>query len=236
MAARQTIPLWLALVGPALLLLELGMRRSNFGPRFSRLPLPRFAFAYGAAWAFALAMLPLGYRPFIYFQFLATHKLCLRPMGYIGPSVQGESRAAAPAHSPAALSPSHAELRVTLSTLAYSPGFPSTRAVAASASPTPAAAATSLPRNLSKDRQPAKNPSREAAPISLQNSIRAQSLLSPSQDLRSPSASRDQREPPPGPACQAATRRFQLLEEYLSFGRNQIARGQKPPSPPRPRK
>ncbi len=65
----QTIPLWLALVGPALLLVELAMRRSDFGPRFSRLSLPRFAFAYGAAWAFALAMLPLGYRPFIYFQF-----------------------------------------------------------------------------------------------------------------------------------------------------------------------
>ncbi|ADW70308.1 hypothetical protein [Granulicella tundricola] len=45
------------------------MRRSNFGPWFASLPLTRFAFAYGATWAFALSMLPLGYRPFIYFQF-----------------------------------------------------------------------------------------------------------------------------------------------------------------------
>jgi alginate O-acetyltransferase complex protein AlgI len=65
----QTIPLWLAGIGPALLLGQLWMRRSDFGPRVCNLSLPRFAFAYGATWAFALAMLPLGYRPFIYFQF-----------------------------------------------------------------------------------------------------------------------------------------------------------------------
>jgi alginate O-acetyltransferase complex protein AlgI len=65
----QTLPLWLAGIGPVLLLGEVLMRRSSFGPRICNLSLPRFAFAYGAAWAFALAMLPLGYRPFIYFQF-----------------------------------------------------------------------------------------------------------------------------------------------------------------------
>ena len=65
----DTIPAWLALVGPALLLGQLAMRRTSFGPRFAALTLPRFALAYGAVWAFALAMLPLGYRPFIYFQF-----------------------------------------------------------------------------------------------------------------------------------------------------------------------
>ena len=65
----ETIPLWLMLIGPALLLVEIGMRRWNVGGWFAGLTLPRFAFAYGATWAFALAMLPLGYRPFIYFQF-----------------------------------------------------------------------------------------------------------------------------------------------------------------------
>jgi hypothetical protein len=45
------------------------MRRFSFGPRFAALSLQHFAFAYGATWAFALSMLPLGYRPFIYFQF-----------------------------------------------------------------------------------------------------------------------------------------------------------------------
>ena len=65
----QTIPLWLAFVGPALLLCELAMRKWSFGPRTCALSLPKFAFAYGAVWAVALAMLPLGYRPFIYFQF-----------------------------------------------------------------------------------------------------------------------------------------------------------------------
>jgi len=31
--------------------------------------LPHFAMIYGGIWAFAISMLPLGYRPFIYFQF-----------------------------------------------------------------------------------------------------------------------------------------------------------------------
>ena len=64
-----TIPAWLLLVGPVLLAAQWVMRRTQFGPRFAALTLPRFAFAYGAVWAFALSMLPLGYRPFIYFQF-----------------------------------------------------------------------------------------------------------------------------------------------------------------------
>lgn len=65
----QTLPLWLAAVGPVLLLIEWWMRRRQFAERVCGLSLPRFAFAYGAAWAFAVAMLPLGYRAFIYFQF-----------------------------------------------------------------------------------------------------------------------------------------------------------------------
>ncbi len=64
-----TIPLWLAFVGPVLLLGQLMMRRLNFGGAVSRLSLPRFALVYGMVWAIALSLLPLGYRPFIYFQF-----------------------------------------------------------------------------------------------------------------------------------------------------------------------
>jgi alginate O-acetyltransferase complex protein AlgI len=59
-----TIPMWLALLGPVLLAGQFLMRRA-----FCRMTLPRFALVYGMVWAFALAMLPLGYRPFIYFQF-----------------------------------------------------------------------------------------------------------------------------------------------------------------------
>jgi hypothetical protein len=45
------------------------MRRKNFGSFVSSLSLPRFAMVYGFFWALAISMLPLGYRPFIYFQF-----------------------------------------------------------------------------------------------------------------------------------------------------------------------
>jgi alginate O-acetyltransferase complex protein AlgI len=65
----DTIPLWLAAIGPVLLLCQLMMRRMNFGERVCSLSLPRFAFLYGGAWALSLSLLPLGYRPFIYFQF-----------------------------------------------------------------------------------------------------------------------------------------------------------------------
>ena len=64
-----SIPLWLAFVGPVLLGGQLLMRRLNFEDTITRLSLPRFALVYGMVWAFAIAMLPLGYRPFIYFQF-----------------------------------------------------------------------------------------------------------------------------------------------------------------------
>jgi len=65
----DTIPLWLAAIGPVLLLCQLMMRRMSFGERVCSLSLPRFALLYGGAWALALSLLPLGYRPFIYFQF-----------------------------------------------------------------------------------------------------------------------------------------------------------------------
>jgi alginate O-acetyltransferase complex protein AlgI len=65
----ETLPFWLALIGPVLLLGQFLMRRIDFEDAVCRLTLPRFAMVYGAAWALSLAMLPLGYRPFIYFQF-----------------------------------------------------------------------------------------------------------------------------------------------------------------------
>jgi len=68
-SGNLTIPLWLALIGPVLLGGQILMRRKNFGGAVCNLSLPRFAAVYGFFWAVALAMLPLGYRPFIYFQF-----------------------------------------------------------------------------------------------------------------------------------------------------------------------
>ena len=65
----ETIPMWLIGLGPVLLVGQLLMRRWAFGERVTGLSLGRFALVYGAVWAFALSMLPLGYRPFIYFQF-----------------------------------------------------------------------------------------------------------------------------------------------------------------------
>lgn len=65
----DTLPAWLAFLPAALLLGQLLMRRYKVGPRIVELHLPTFAFVYGAGWALAIAMLPLGYRPFIYFQF-----------------------------------------------------------------------------------------------------------------------------------------------------------------------
>jgi alginate O-acetyltransferase complex protein AlgI len=64
-----TLPLWLGLLGPVLLACQYFMRHSDVQSRVCNLSLPRFGFVYGSTWAFALAMLPLGYRPFIYFQF-----------------------------------------------------------------------------------------------------------------------------------------------------------------------
>jgi len=65
----DVIPLWLAFVGPVLLVCQWMMRRYRFEGRSLSLSLPWFALAYGAVWALAIGMMPLGYRPFIYFQF-----------------------------------------------------------------------------------------------------------------------------------------------------------------------
>ena len=65
----ETLPLWLLFFPPVLLLGQAFMRRTRIGERFASSPLTVFAPIYGAVWAFAMAMAPLGYRPFIYFQF-----------------------------------------------------------------------------------------------------------------------------------------------------------------------
>jgi alginate O-acetyltransferase complex protein AlgI len=65
----DTLPPWLLFLPPALLLGQALMRKTGVGERFSELSLGTFALIYGAVWAFAMAMMPLGYRPFIYFQF-----------------------------------------------------------------------------------------------------------------------------------------------------------------------
>ncbi len=68
-AGVHTLPLWMAVLGPALLLGQWAMRRAEIGERVCCLSLGRFALVYGVVWAAAISMLPLGYRPFIYFQF-----------------------------------------------------------------------------------------------------------------------------------------------------------------------
>ena len=65
----QALPLWLLFFPPALLLGQALMRRTRVGERFTGTPLRLFAPIYGAIWAVAMALAPLGYRPFIYFQF-----------------------------------------------------------------------------------------------------------------------------------------------------------------------
>lgn len=65
----QTIPLWLAGIGPVLLVGQWLMRKMRFESHICALSLTQFSLAYGGIWALALSMMPLGYRPFIYFQF-----------------------------------------------------------------------------------------------------------------------------------------------------------------------
>ena len=65
----EVLPLWLLGLPPALLLVQMMMRRIQVQPALCSISLPRFAAAYGALWALVISLLPLGYRPFIYFQF-----------------------------------------------------------------------------------------------------------------------------------------------------------------------
>jgi len=63
------LPLWLMALPPVLLLGQALMRRTRVQELICASSLPQFALIYGGIWAFAVSMLPLGYRPFIYFQF-----------------------------------------------------------------------------------------------------------------------------------------------------------------------
>lgn len=65
----ESLPLWLAGLPLALLLIQYLMRRIELRDLTCNLSLPRFSFVFGCVWAFAIALLPFGYRPFIYFQF-----------------------------------------------------------------------------------------------------------------------------------------------------------------------
>jgi alginate O-acetyltransferase complex protein AlgI len=65
----EGLPLWLLGLPPGLLLGQALMRWTAMGDRFVGLGLGAFALVLGALWAFAMAMMPLGYRPFIYFRF-----------------------------------------------------------------------------------------------------------------------------------------------------------------------
>lgn len=64
------LPHWLALLPPALLAVQyLGTRLPDPGVLAARLPLTWHAFLMGLTASVAIALLPLGHRPFIYFQF-----------------------------------------------------------------------------------------------------------------------------------------------------------------------
>jgi alginate O-acetyltransferase complex protein AlgI len=65
----EELPLWILGLPPALLLSQFLMRRWQIQERVCRVAAPQFAAAFGSLCAFTAAMLPLGYRPFIYFQF-----------------------------------------------------------------------------------------------------------------------------------------------------------------------
>jgi alginate O-acetyltransferase complex protein AlgI len=69
LGGERSLPMWLAAFAPILLLLQWAIRRFNVVSRAAELPLPAFSLGYGACWAVVMALLPLSYRPFIYFQF-----------------------------------------------------------------------------------------------------------------------------------------------------------------------
>ncbi|HEY4069226.1 MAG TPA: MBOAT family O-acyltransferase [Burkholderiaceae bacterium] len=66
---QAALPAWLTLLPPALLLVQFGCARFPIQAFIVGLKTSRLAFVLGAGCAVALAMLPLGDRPFIYFQF-----------------------------------------------------------------------------------------------------------------------------------------------------------------------
>jgi alginate O-acetyltransferase complex protein AlgI len=65
----ENVPLWLLTLPPALLLLQLALRRFRMFLRVALLDLESYALVCGSIVSFIIAMLPFGYKPFIYFQF-----------------------------------------------------------------------------------------------------------------------------------------------------------------------
>jgi len=65
----STLPLWLTALPPVLLVLQHASQNWHWPEKLVFLEERSFALAYGAAWAFVVALLPLAHRPFIYFQF-----------------------------------------------------------------------------------------------------------------------------------------------------------------------
>lgn len=65
----MNLPMGIILIPILFLFIEATARRLQLFGCADRIPLNFFVFSYGASWAIALALLPLGYRPFIYFQF-----------------------------------------------------------------------------------------------------------------------------------------------------------------------
>jgi alginate O-acetyltransferase complex protein AlgI len=63
------LPIRLTLTPLLLLVLHVSFSKFQLADRFANASLRTYWFGTGVAWAFAIAMLPLGNRPFIYFQF-----------------------------------------------------------------------------------------------------------------------------------------------------------------------
>lgn len=68
-SGTKALPLELLAVPATLLLLQYAFVKFNLTEKVALWSLTFFGAAYGIAWSASLAMLPLGYRPFIYFQF-----------------------------------------------------------------------------------------------------------------------------------------------------------------------
>ncbi len=68
-SGEAQLPRRLVLFGPALLLAQSALARYTTIDWVNSLHPQPFSFAYGALWAVAIALLPFGFHPFIYFQF-----------------------------------------------------------------------------------------------------------------------------------------------------------------------
>jgi alginate O-acetyltransferase complex protein AlgI len=64
-----SLPLWLLAFPAVLLVFEWAGKRTGAGEKFRNLRMIPFGLCYGACWAITLSLLPLGAKPFIYFQF-----------------------------------------------------------------------------------------------------------------------------------------------------------------------